>query len=69
MILTPMVEELMKSADFIGKSAEEAQKERHSIGRFGQPEDVAYAARWLLSDESTYINGVGLPVDGGFLAR
>jgi NAD(P)-dependent dehydrogenase (short-subunit alcohol dehydrogenase family) len=69
MILTPMVEELMKSADFIGKSAEESQKERHSIGRFGQPEDVAYAARWLLSDESTYINGVGLPVDGGFLAR
>jgi NAD(P)-dependent dehydrogenase (short-subunit alcohol dehydrogenase family) len=69
MILTPMVDDLMKSDNFVGKSAGDAEMERHSIGRFGQPKDVAYAAKWLLSDESTYINGVGLPVDGGFLAR
>jgi 2,5-dichloro-2,5-cyclohexadiene-1,4-diol dehydrogenase 1 len=43
--------------------------ERHSIGRIGQPEDVARAVKWLLSDESAFVNGVALPVDGGYLAR
>jgi NAD(P)-dependent dehydrogenase (short-subunit alcohol dehydrogenase family) len=66
---TPMVEQLAKDANFFGESHAEWVAERHSIGRFGQPEDVARAAKWLLSDESAFINGVCLPVDGGFLAR
>jgi NAD(P)-dependent dehydrogenase (short-subunit alcohol dehydrogenase family) len=32
--------------------------------RYGAPDDVASAALFLASDESTFINGVGLPVDG-----
>lgn len=43
--------------------------DRHSVGRFGEPEDVAQAARWLLSDLAAYVNGVSLPVDGGYVAR
>ncbi len=43
--------------------------DRHSVGRFGEPEDVAEAARWLLSDLSGYVNGVSLAVDGGYTAR
>ena len=43
--------------------------DRHSLGRFGEPEDVAQAARWLLSDLAAYVNGVSLPVDGGYTAR
>lgn len=35
-------------------------------GTFGQPEDVANAVFFLASDQSAHINGVVLPVDGGF---
>ena len=33
---------------------------------FGTPENVADAVHFLASDASTYINGVALPVDGGY---
>jgi L-xylulose reductase len=40
---------------------------RIPLGRFAECDDVANAALFLLSDYSTYINGVSIPVDGGFL--
>lgn len=39
------------------------------MGRVCQPEEVADAALWLASDQSSYVTGVALPVDGGFTAR
>lgn len=36
------------------------------LKRFGQPEDVAHAALFLASDQSSYITGHALPVDGGW---
>jgi NAD(P)-dependent dehydrogenase (short-subunit alcohol dehydrogenase family) len=38
------------------------------LGRMGQPEDVARAARFLLSDDASFITGTHLVVDGGVLA-
>jgi NAD(P)-dependent dehydrogenase (short-subunit alcohol dehydrogenase family) len=50
---------------------EAARKQRvamHPTGRFGQPEDIAEAAVFLASDESSWITGTALPVDGGYTA-
>jgi meso-butanediol dehydrogenase / (S,S)-butanediol dehydrogenase / diacetyl reductase len=38
------------------------------MGRLGTPEECADAALWLVSDESSFVTGVALPVDGGFTA-
>lgn len=37
------------------------------LGRYGRPEEFAEAAVFLLSDRSSFVNGVMLPVDGGML--
>jgi len=37
----------------------------HPLGRLGTPEDVAYLALYLASDESTFVTGANLLVDGG----
>jgi 3-oxoacyl-[acyl-carrier protein] reductase len=36
-------------------------------GRFGKPEDLANAAGFLASEDASFITGINLPVDGGFL--
>ena len=40
----------------------------HPLGRLGQPEDVAGLAVYLACDESSWVTGAALPVDGGYLA-
>ena len=39
------------------------------LGRIGQPRDIAYAALFLASDESTFMTGAEMIVDGGFMAQ
>jgi len=38
-------------------------------GRLGEPEDVAYAAVYLGSDESGFVTGQEFGIDGGFTIR
>jgi NAD(P)-dependent dehydrogenase (short-subunit alcohol dehydrogenase family) len=52
------------------KNPEEYQKlaNKHPMRRLGQPEEIAYGALYLASDESAFVTGIALPIDGGYTA-
>lgn len=71
--ICPGIVETEMVADFIRKAPdpEAARRARvglHPLGRFGRPEDVAALAVYLASDESSWMTGAALPVDGGYTA-
>ena len=41
---------------------------RLTLGRWGDPDEVACAALFLASDLASYVQGAAIPVDGGFLS-
>ena len=41
----------------------------HPMGRLGQAKEIAAVASFLASEEASFVNGVVLPVDGGYTAR
>ena len=59
----------MTSASHDDPVASEARAERTILGRWGRPEDLAGPCQFLLSDASSYVTGIDLPVDGGWLAK
>lgn len=46
----------------------EKVREQHKLGRFGQPEEIAGAAFFLGSEDSSFVTGQSIAVDGGFTA-
>lgn len=42
-----------------------AMTEMQPVGRYGKPEDIAWAALYLASDEASYVSGATIVVDGG----
>jgi 2-keto-3-deoxy-L-fuconate dehydrogenase len=66
-IETPFLERsFTQSGDPAAAAA--ASRARHAMGRFGLPEEVARAALFLASDESSFTTGSEVRVDGGKLA-
>jgi NAD(P)-dependent dehydrogenase (short-subunit alcohol dehydrogenase family) len=62
-IRTPMIERTMAwgmtEKDLVAPQA---------IARFGRPEEIAAAVVWLCSDAASFVTGVTMPVDGGWMA-
>ncbi len=52
-----------------GESALEDMMERVPLGRFGRPEEIAYGVLYLASDESSFVTGSELIIDGGRTAQ
>ena len=46
----------------------QAMEEAHLVGRLGEPHEVINLVLFLASDESTFMNGAVIPVDGGYTA-
>lgn len=67
-IWTPMVEAHLKSAGELeeGKAATAAL---HPLGHMGEPDDIAWGAVYLASDEAKFVTGSELVIDGGYTAR
>lgn len=43
--------------------------ERYPLGRYGEPQDIAWAMIYLLSDASAWVTGTNLVIDGGLTIR
>lgn len=56
----------LSNSVFSSEQLEETTKGRYPLKRYGTPEDIAYAAIYLLSDASSWVTGINLVVDGGY---
>ncbi len=64
---TEMVRKVFE--DLGDPEARKNAESQHPLGRLGTPEEVAYAALFLACDESSFVTGTELIVDGGFTAQ
>jgi len=68
-IWTPLVEDLARESPD-GPTAFRKQLDAlHPLGHVGEPEDIAYGIVYLASDESKFVTGSELVIDGGYTAR
>ncbi|KAJ5750692.1 hypothetical protein N7533_007720 [Penicillium manginii] len=58
-----------KALEIMGTTHDEFAPKVSSLNRFGQAHEVAQGSLWLASDSSSYVNGICLPIDGGFLSK
>jgi 3(or 17)beta-hydroxysteroid dehydrogenase len=73
-IVTPLVEQ--EASDVLNKTGLDDRnalfnewEQEHPIGRLGKPEDIAFGVLYLASDESTFVTGSDLVIDGGYTAQ
>ena len=64
-IWTPLVEELGKNNPEFRKQLDSL----HPIGHVGEPKDIAYGILYLVSDESKFVTGSELVIDGGYTCK
>ncbi|MBA4276462.1 SDR family oxidoreductase [Flavobacterium sp.] len=64
-IKTPMIDRATGNK----KEVETQLMSMEPIGRFGLAEEIANAVIWLCSDEASFVTGIEMPVDGGFVVQ
>jgi NAD(P)-dependent dehydrogenase (short-subunit alcohol dehydrogenase family) len=64
LVNTPLIADMMSENPIL----HERLVASHPLGRIAEPEEVAEAIVWLATRKSSYVTGIALPVDGGYLA-
>ncbi|MGH7933785.1 MAG: glucose 1-dehydrogenase [Candidatus Binataceae bacterium] len=64
-IRTPMMGRLLHNRP----DAEQRFARSEPLKRLGEPEEIGEAVAWLCSDRASYVTGLPMPVDGGFMAQ
>ena len=67
-IWTPMVEHHLRGLGDLAQ-ARKAADALHPLGHIGEPDDIAWGAVYLASDEAKFVTGAELVIDGGYTAR
>ncbi len=68
-IWTPMVEEVAKRSPQGAEAFREQVGNLHALGHMGEADDIAYGVLYLASDESKFVTGSELVIDGGYTAQ
>lgn len=68
-IWTPLVEAHLKTTGLDPQEARKATDALHPVGHMGEPDDIAWGAVYLASDESKFVTGSELVIDGGYTAH
>ena len=68
-IWTPMVENYAKESPAGLEAVKKALDSLHPLGHIGEPDDIAFGILYLASDESKFVTGAELVIDGGYIIR
>ena len=69
-IWTPMVERHLRASGATDlDAARDDVGKLHPLGHMGEPDDIAWGVVYLISDESKFVTGSELVIDGGYTAR
>ncbi len=63
---TPMIKRLSQDPQL--SAVFDGLRMRHSMGRFGEPNEIGESVAWLLSPYAAFMNGAAVAVDGGYLS-
>ena len=67
-IWTPMVENYLRESGDLDEGRKRVAA-LHPLGHIGEPDDIAYGVLYLASDESKFMTGAELVIDGGYTAQ
>jgi NAD(P)-dependent dehydrogenase (short-subunit alcohol dehydrogenase family) len=68
-IWTPMVENFAREQPGGLEETKAALASLHPLGHMGEPDDIAWGIVYLASDESKFVTGSELVIDGGYTAQ
>jgi NAD(P)-dependent dehydrogenase (short-subunit alcohol dehydrogenase family) len=68
-IWTSLVKEYVRTLDLTADQDLQMLKDLHPLGNPGEPIDIAYGVLYLASDESKFVTGSELVIDGGYTAK